>query len=201
MRQIRNIAETQKVVSQLKDELDKLQKSVKNTRFSKGLQTEGEAGDTRIIKLGNNAYSFEIKTHEGWSGLYCGATQAKLNTKPNTFDTGWIHLTPGENRTFNHGLKDDLINVQVFVKSSNGFIQNLNASSIYTEKTGDNTATNTGLWHSFTATHIIARLEFPDDAEIKGFVFPEDTTIGYDYWGSAQLPYLQFRFFAWNLLK
>ena len=44
MRQIRNIAETQKVVSQLKDELDKLQKSLKNTRLVRDYRLKEKQG-------------------------------------------------------------------------------------------------------------------------------------------------------------
>ena len=126
-------------MSWLQSELNSLKESLKGFK-NRGEGWEGREGDIRIYDKGNNEFSLEIKTAQGWGNLYSGMAPLRLNPFSPIKDSTW--MTPPAtgggiaSLTINHDFGTNLVHTEVFIKtpSTGNEILNLSNNSLRAEK-------------------------------------------------------------------
>ena len=140
IKRVSNFSDTQKALSWLQSELNALKESLKGFK-NRGEGWEGKEGDIRVYDKGNNEFSLEIKTTQGWGNLYSGLAPLRLNPFSPVKDTTWINpiyhsSTDSISLAVNHDFGTSLVHTEIFIKtpSTGNEVLNLSNNSLRAER-------------------------------------------------------------------
>ena len=79
---IKSLGDVQKSLQQLEKKINELSESTNSTAGGEVDDTKGKSGDIKITKGKDNAYTFEIKTEDGWKTPVIGNSAITFKDKP-----------------------------------------------------------------------------------------------------------------------